>query len=73
MMLMGCLSLFWGAVSEENEPDIYRAIKPNAMLENTWIDPKTHVPDYYNVSKTQNGTNDDMIVSYPGGILRHNL
>lgn len=47
-------------MSEENEPDIYRAIKRDAMLENVWIDPKTKVPDYYNVSKTQNGR-----VSYP--------
>lgn len=47
-------------LSEENEPDIYRAIKRDAMLENVYIDPSTKVPDYYNVKKTENGR-----VSYP--------
>ena len=47
-------------LSEENEPDIYRAIKRDAMLENCYIDPKTKVPDYYNTTKTENGR-----VSYP--------
>ena len=46
-------------LSEENEPDIYRAIKPNALLENVWIDEKNQ-PDYYNTTKTENGR-----VSYP--------
>ena len=47
-------------LSEENEPDIYRAIKRDAMLENCFIDPKTKIPDYYNTTKTENGR-----VSYP--------
>lgn len=47
-------------LTEENEPDIYRAIRPNAMLENVHIDEKTNEVDYFNVSKTQNGR-----VSYP--------
>lgn len=46
-------------LSEENEPDIYRAIKKNALLENVWIE-KDGTEDYYNSSKTQNGR-----VSYP--------
>jgi ATP-dependent phosphoenolpyruvate carboxykinase len=47
-------------LSEKNEPDIYHAIRPNAMLENVTLDDKTHEPDYYNSTKTQNGR-----VSYP--------
>ncbi|ETV79595.1 phosphoenolpyruvate carboxykinase (ATP) [Aphanomyces astaci] len=47
-------------LSEENEPDIYRAIKRDAMLENVHVDPKTNEPDYYNTTKTENGR-----VSYP--------
>lgn len=47
-------------LTEENEPDIYRAIKRNAMLENVFLDPVTAVPDYDNVALTQNGR-----VSYP--------
>jgi len=45
-------------LSEEVEPDIFRAIKRNAMLENVAI--KDGKPDYDDVSKTQNGR-----VSYP--------
>jgi len=47
-------------LSPENEPEIYGAIKPNALLENVVIDEKTKVTDYYDSSKTQNGR-----VSYP--------
>ena len=46
-------------LSEETEPEIYRAIKPNALLENVVID-ASNVPDYFDVSKTQNSR-----VSYP--------
>jgi ATP-dependent phosphoenolpyruvate carboxykinase len=47
-------------LSEENEPDIYNAIKRDALLENTFVLPETNEPDYYNTSKTENGR-----VSYP--------
>ena len=46
-------------LSEENEPDIYKAIKKGALLENVWQN-EDGSPDYYNTSKTQNGR-----VSYP--------
>lgn len=46
-------------LSEETEPDIYRAIKRDALLENVWYNDKK-VVDYFNSSKTQNGR-----VSYP--------
>lgn len=46
-------------LSEENEPDIYRAIKQNALLENVYQN-EDGTPDYDNTDKTQNGR-----VSYP--------
>lgn len=46
-------------LKEENEPEIYRAIRKNALLENVWIN-DDNTPNYKNVSKTQNGR-----VSYP--------
>lgn len=46
-------------LSEENEPDIYKAIKKNALLENVHQN-KDMTPNYYNTTKTQNGR-----VSYP--------
>jgi len=50
-------------LSEETEPDIYRAIRTDAMLENVkLVEDKDGVliPDFFDVSKTQNGR-----VSYP--------
>ncbi|KAI9917885.1 hypothetical protein PsorP6_012531 [Peronosclerospora sorghi] len=47
-------------LSRENEPDIYNAIKRDALLENIYVDPKTKEPDFYNTNKTENGR-----VSYP--------
>ena len=46
-------------LSEENEPDIYRAIKPGAILENVVMDDKGEV-DFSDISITQNTR-----VSYP--------
>ena len=46
-------------LTEENEPDIYKAIKKNALLENVYIN-DDNSPDYFNTSKTENGR-----VSYP--------
>lgn len=46
-------------LSEQTEPEIYRAITQNAMLENVAIK-EDNVPDYFDTSKTQNGR-----VSYP--------
>lgn len=45
-------------LSAEHEPDIYNAIKRDALLENIWLE--GNVPDFYNISKTENGR-----VSYP--------
>lgn len=46
-------------LSEKTEPDIYRAIRTDALLENVKINPDG-TPDYFDVSKTENGR-----VSYP--------
>jgi ATP-dependent phosphoenolpyruvate carboxykinase len=47
-------------LAEETEPDIYHAIRRDALLENVHVDPETKVVDFFNVEKTQNGR-----VSYP--------
>merc|ERR1719156_528825 len=47
-------------LSPENEPEIYAAIKRDALPENVWLEGPDNTPDYYNTSKTQNGR-----VSYP--------
>jgi len=47
-------------LSEKTEPDIFRAIHTDALLENVVIDPKNGVPDYTDTSITENGR-----VSYP--------
>jgi len=43
----------------EKEPDIYKAIKENALMENVYLD-SNFVPDYFNKEITENGR-----VSYP--------
>lgn len=46
---------------EENEPEIFRAITRDALLENVYTDgSEDNIPDYDNTSKTENGR-----VSYP--------
>lgn len=50
-------------LAEETEPDIYRAIRTGAMLENVKVvedENGIKIPDYFDVSKTENGR-----VSYP--------
>lgn len=49
-------------LTEEKEPDIYRAIHKDALLENVALKPvgEKLVPDYHDTTKTENGR-----VSYP--------
>jgi ATP-dependent phosphoenolpyruvate carboxykinase len=49
-------------LSEKTEPDIYRAIKTDAMLENVALvdNGDKKVPNFFDTSKTENGR-----VSYP--------
>ena len=46
-------------LEEKNEPEIYKAIKTDALLENVYHN-EDNTPDYFNTSKTENGR-----VSYP--------
>ena len=46
-------------LQEETEPDIWRAIRTDALFENVMVKPDG-TPDYFDVSKTENGR-----VSYP--------
>ena len=46
-------------LKEENEPEIFKAIRTDALLENVHVN-SDGTPDYFNVEKTQNGR-----VSYP--------
>jgi len=47
-------------LTKENEPEIWGAIKKDALLENVTMDPATKVVDFFNTKKTENGR-----VSYP--------
>jgi len=47
-------------LTEQTEPEIYRAVKTDAMLENVALTGEESTPDYFDISKTQNGR-----VSYP--------
>lgn len=53
-------------LTEEKEPDIYRAIKKGALLENVQFYPGTNEVDYSNVSRTENTR-----VSYPIDHINH--
>lgn len=47
-------------LTEESEPEIYRAIKFGSVLENVWVEDKTRVADYFNATYTENSR-----VAYP--------
>ena len=47
-------------LTEEKEPEIYRAIRRDALLENVAVDPESKDVDFSDSSKTENGR-----VSYP--------
>ncbi len=55
----GCYAKCAG-LNKEKEPDIYNAIRRDALLENVVFDPKTGEINYYDTSKTENTR-----VSYP--------
>lgn len=41
-------------LTEETEPEIYRAIKFGAILENVWLEGAGHAPDYFDTRYTEN-------------------
>ncbi len=41
-------------LSQENEPQIWNAIRFGSVLENVTLDPETRIPDYDDVSRTEN-------------------
>lgn len=53
-------------LSEETEPDIYRAIRRDALLENVEVDPVTKEVDYFDSHKTENGRVTYPIYHIPG-------
>jgi len=55
-------------LTEEKEPDIYRAIKPEAILENIVFHEGTNIPDFSKAHITENTR-----VSYPLGHIRNSL
>lgn len=60
----GCYAKTAG-LSPENEPQIYHAIKENALLENVGFIPGSKVPDFSDLSVTENTR-----VSYPMDYIR---
>jgi phosphoenolpyruvate carboxykinase (ATP) len=42
-------------LSKEHEPQIWNAIRFGSLLENVYIDPETHVPDYDDIRYSENG------------------
>ncbi len=53
-------------LSEEKEPQIYRAIRFGSVLENVVLDPSTSQPDYSNVELTENTR-----AAYPVGYIEN--
>ncbi|MFK7759172.1 MAG: phosphoenolpyruvate carboxykinase (ATP) [Phycisphaerales bacterium] len=64
----GCYAKVIG-LTHETEPQIWDAIKFGSVLENTVIDDKTRVPDYNNVSVTQNTRVTYPVDYIPGAII----
>jgi len=59
-------------LSEKTEPDIYRAIHTDALLENVMIDPNNSLPNYADTSLTENGRVSYPIFHIDGYVSRNN-
>ena len=56
-------------ITEETEPEIYRAVKYGAVLENVVIDPYTRVPDYFDNRYTENSRTAYPLSHIPNAII----
>lgn len=59
-------------LTEKTEPDIYRAIHTDALLENVKIK-EDGIPDYFDTTKTENGRVSYPIFHIPGYVSRSEL
>lgn len=64
----GCYAKVIG-LTHEKEPQIWDAIRFGSVLENTIIDPKTRIPDYDNISLTQNTRVTYPVDFIPGAMI----
>lgn len=56
-------------ITEDSEPEIYRAVKYGAVLENVVIDPHTRIPDYFDTKYTENSRTAYPLSHIPNAVI----
>lgn len=56
-------------LTEETEPEIYRAIKFGSVLENVWLEGADRVPDYFNATYTENSRTGYPLENIPNSVI----